>query len=57
MHRLIHPGDRQALPMRMLFHPLGEGVYLKACKADSLRGLAGMRSVPLWHGPLFLRLL
>jgi len=57
MYRLIHPGDRQALPMRMLFHPLGEGVYLKACKADSLRGLAGMRSVPLWHGPLFLRLL
>ncbi len=39
MYRLIHPGDRQELPMRMLFHPLGEGVYLKACEADSLRGL------------------
>jgi hypothetical protein len=39
MYRLIHPGDRQALPMRMLFHPLGEEVYLKACEADSLRGL------------------
>ena len=25
--------------MRMLFHPLGEGVYLKACEADSLRAL------------------
>jgi hypothetical protein len=39
MYGLIHPRDRQALPMRMLFHPLGEGVYLKACEADSWRGL------------------
>ena len=39
MYRLIHPGDRQELPMRMLFRPLGEGVYLKACEADSLRAL------------------
>ncbi len=39
MYRLIHPGDRQELPMRMLFHPLGESVYLKACEADSLRAL------------------
>jgi hypothetical protein len=39
MYRLIDPSDRQELPLRMLFHPLGEGVYLKACEADSLRGL------------------
>ena len=39
MYRQIHPGDRQELAMRMLFHPLGEGVYLKACEADSFRGL------------------
>ena len=39
MYRLIDPGDRQELPLRMLFHPIGEGVYLKACEADSLRGL------------------
>ena len=39
MYRLIYPGDRQELPMRMLFHPLGEGVYLRACEADSFRGL------------------
>jgi hypothetical protein len=39
MYRLIHPGDRQELPLRMLYHPLGEGVYLKACEADSIRGL------------------
>ena len=25
--------------MRMLFHPVGDGVYLKACEADSVRGL------------------
>ncbi len=39
MYRLIHPGDRQELPLRMLFQPLGEAVYLKACEADSFRGL------------------
>jgi hypothetical protein len=25
--------------MRMLFHPVGEGIYLRACEADSVRGL------------------
>jgi hypothetical protein len=39
MYRLVHPGDPQELPMRMLFHPVDEGVYLKACEADSFRGL------------------
>jgi hypothetical protein len=39
MYRLVHPGDQQELPMRMLFHPLSDGVYLKACEADSVRGL------------------
>ena len=39
MYRLVHPEDPQELPMRMLFHPVGEGVYLKACEADSVRGL------------------
>jgi hypothetical protein len=39
MYRMVHPGDPQELPMRMLFHPVGEGVYLKACEADSVRGL------------------
>lgn len=39
MHRMIHPGDRQELPLRMLFHAVGEGVFLKACEADSFRGL------------------
>jgi hypothetical protein len=39
MYRLIDPSDRQELPLRMLFQPLGEGVYLKACEADRFRGL------------------
>jgi hypothetical protein len=39
MYRLIHPADRREQPLRMLFHPLGEGVYLRACEADSFRGL------------------
>src|SRR5205814_5292761 len=39
MYRMVHPGDPQELLMRMLFHPVGDGVYLKACEADSVRGL------------------
>ena len=39
MYRLVHPRDPQELPMRMLFHPVDDGVYLRACEADSLRGL------------------
>ncbi len=39
MYRLIDPEDRQELPLRMLFHPAGEGVYLRACEADSFRAL------------------
>jgi len=39
MYRLIHPEDRQELPLRMLFHPAGEGVFLRACEADSFRAL------------------
>jgi hypothetical protein len=39
MYRLVHPGDPQELPMRMLFHSVGDGVYLNGCEADSVRGL------------------
>ncbi len=39
MYRLIYPGMRQELPLRMLFHPVGEGTYLRACEADTFRGL------------------
>src|SRR5665213_627010 len=39
MYRRINPASRQQLPMRMLFQPLGNGTFLKACEADSFRGL------------------
>src|SRR5260370_42404514 len=39
MFRLIHPAGQQELPLRMLFHPVGEGIFLRACEADSFRGL------------------
>ena len=39
MYRRINPTSRQLLPMRMLFQPLGDGAFLRACEADSFRGL------------------
>ena len=39
MYRRINPTSRQELPMRMLFQPLGNGTYHRACEADSFRGL------------------
>jgi hypothetical protein len=39
MYRLIHPEDRQELPLRMLFHPAGDSVHLRACEGDSFRAL------------------
>jgi len=42
MYRLVHPDDRQELPLRMLFHPVGDGVYLRACEADGFRGLVAV---------------
>ena len=39
MYRRINPESRQQLPMRMLFQALGNGTFLRACEADSFRGL------------------
>ena len=39
MYRRINPASRRELPMRMLFQPLGEGSFHRACEADSFRGL------------------
>ena len=50
MYRVIHPGDIQELPLRMLFHPVGEGVFVKACEADSYRGLvAALMDDPVYE--------
>ena len=50
MYRRIKPTSRQLLPMRMLFQPLGNGTFLRACEADSFRGLvAAMLDDPTYE--------
>ena len=39
MYRHLGPGEARELPMRMLFQPAAGGLFLKACEADSWRGL------------------
>ncbi len=39
MYRRINPTSRQELPLRMLFQPAGEGLFYRACEADTFRGL------------------
>jgi hypothetical protein len=39
MYRRINPTSRQQLQIRMLFQPLGNGTFHRACEADSFRGL------------------
>ena len=59
MYRRINPTSRQQLPMRMLFQPLGNGTFLRACEADSFRGLvAAMIDDPAYEsGDVEARLL
>jgi hypothetical protein len=50
MYRRINPTSRQQLPLRMLFQPLGNGTFLRACEADSFRGLvAAMLDDPAYE--------
>ena len=50
MYRRINPTSRQELPMRMLFQPLGNGTFHRACEADSFRGLvAAMLDDPAYE--------
>ena len=39
MYRRINPTIRQELPLRMLFQPVGERLFYRACEADTFRGL------------------
>ena len=39
MYRHIRPDTPPELALRMLFQPLGDGLFHKACEADSFRGL------------------
>ena len=59
MYRMINPTSRQQLPMRMLFQPLGNGTFLRACEADGFRALvAAMLDDPAYEsGAVETRLL
>jgi hypothetical protein len=39
VYRYIEPDSPKRAPLRMLFQPAGEGIFFKACEADSWRGL------------------
>ena len=39
MYRRINPTSTQELPLRMLYQPLGNGTFHRACEANSFRGL------------------
>ena len=59
MYRRINRTSRQQLPLRMLFQPVGNGTFLRACEADSFRGLvAAMLDDPAYEsGEVETRLL
>jgi hypothetical protein len=39
VYRRINPTSLRELPLGMLFQPTGAGLFLRACEADSFRGL------------------
>jgi len=39
MYRFINPASQRDLPLRMLFQPTADGLFLRACEADSFRAL------------------
>jgi hypothetical protein len=39
MYRHIQPDSPREAPLRMLLQPAGDGVFLRACEADSWQGL------------------
>ncbi len=39
MYRRINPASPRDLPLRMLFQPLGDGLFYRACEADGFGGL------------------
>ena len=41
MYRRINPDSPRDLQLRMLFQPLGDGLFHRACEADGFRGLVG----------------
>ena len=50
MYRLINPDSERQLLMRMLYQPVGDGTFLRACEADSWRALvAAMLDDPAYE--------
>jgi len=39
MYRYVNPASQRELLLRMLFQPAGDGLFLRACEADSFRAL------------------
>jgi len=39
MYRYVSPASQRELLLRMLFQPAGDGLFLRACEADSFRAL------------------
>jgi hypothetical protein len=39
VYRYIQPDSPRQAPLRMLFQPAGDGIFFKACEADSWRAL------------------
>ncbi|MDQ6897977.1 MAG: hypothetical protein M3072_00430 [Candidatus Dormibacteraeota bacterium] len=39
VYRYIEPDSPKQAPLRMLFQPAGNGIFFKACEADSWQGL------------------
>jgi len=39
MYRRVNPDTPRELPLRMLFQPMGGGLFHRACEADTFRGL------------------
>jgi hypothetical protein len=44
MFRYVNPASQRELPLRMLFQPTGDGLFLRACEADSFRALVAALS-------------
>jgi hypothetical protein len=54
VYRYIEPDSPRRAPLRMLFQPAGDGVFFKACEADSWRGLvAGILDDPEYESADF----
>ena len=51
MYKRINPKSQRELPLRMLYQPTRDGLFHRACEADSFRGLvAALLDDPAYEG-------